>query len=99
MFSAIQYILYFGVVLSSVLSVYYSFKYRRETDAKKRGLFTARMNICMGVMLVCIAVVQLYLFADSSIRVVVGSAFLLIGLFNLFAGIRNHSVYTRLKIK
>jgi uncharacterized membrane protein len=64
---------------------------------KKTGLYTAKMNICMGLMLLFIATIQILLFEGSTVRVIVGSIFLLIGLFNLFAGLRNHSVYSRLK--
>ncbi len=97
MATAIQYILYFGVIFTAALSVLFSQKYRRTPNPRIRGINQAKMNICMGLMLVFIAIIQLYLFADSSIRVVVGSLFLLVGLFNLFAGIRNHSAYSRMK--
>jgi len=55
------------------------------------------MNIAMGVMLILLALIQMLLFAGSTLRVIVGAVFLLLGLFNLFAGLRNHSVYRSLK--
>ncbi|WP_373229465.1 YtpI family protein [Cohnella sp.] len=89
----------FGVIimLSSVFSALYSFRARRETNAKLRGLYTSRMNISMGIMLIFIALIQMFMFSGSSLRVVVGALFILLGLFNLFAGLRNHSHFTRLQ--
>jgi hypothetical protein len=95
--AAIQYILYFGIIVTTALSILYSIKYRRTPNPRTRGINQAKMNVCMGLTLIIVAIIQLYLFADSSIRVVVGVLFLLVGLFNLFAGIRNHSFFSRLK--
>lgn len=96
MFAFIHYFLYIAAILSAGLSFYYSIKSKRSTEVKTRGLYSARMNVSMGFMLISFAAVQLFLYGfDSWIRVGVGFAFLLIGLFNLFAGIRNHSHYTR----
>lgn len=95
--SWIQTILFVVIVLMLVLSVFYSFRYRREQDAVKRGLYASRMNICMGLMLAVIAVTQLFFFTDSAFRRIFGTVCLLIGLFNLFAGIRNYSHFQRMK--
>lgn len=96
MFAFIHYFLYIAAILSAGLSFYYSIKSKRTTEVKIRGLYNARMNISMGFMLLSFAAVQLFLYGfDSWIRVGVGFVFLLIGLFNLFAGIRNHSHYNR----
>jgi uncharacterized membrane protein len=54
------------------------------------------MNICMGLMLIFIAALMMILFTGSSVKVVVGGLFILLGLFNLFAGLRNHSHFARL---
>lgn len=75
------------------LSVLFSFQYRRQTDADKRGLFQARQNIAMGFMLVLLALYPLYLMPGTNLRIAVGIVFLLIGLFNLFVGVRNHSFF------
>lgn len=84
------------IVLTLFGSVYYSFKYRGQTSPRLRGLYAAKMNMCMGIMLLAIALVQMLLFSGSSIRVVIGVVLMLIGLFNLFAGIRNNSYYDRM---
>jgi hypothetical protein len=85
------------ILITLVASVFYSFKYRRQTDPTLRGLFAARMNIYMGIMLVLIAVSQLFFFNDSSVRRIFGTICLLLGLFNLFSGIRSHGAYQRQK--
>ena len=97
MVNALQWVFGVIIMLSSVFSALYSFRSRRETDARLRGLYTSRMNICMGIMLIFIAFIQMFMFSGSSLRVVIGALFILIGLFNLFAGLRNHSHYTRLQ--
>ncbi|WP_127585245.1 YtpI family protein [Paenibacillus koleovorans] len=78
-------------------SVYFSFKHRQQTNAKLRGLQAAKMNICMGIMLIAIALVQMLMFSGSTVRVIIGAVMMLIGLFNLFAGIRNHGYFDRMK--
>lgn len=95
MISALQWIFGVAIIAALVLSVFYSIRSRRQNDARLRGLYAARLNICMGLMLMSIALFQFSFFSGSSIRVVVGALFLLLGLFNLFAGIRNHSFFTR----
>jgi hypothetical protein len=83
------------IVLTSVLSAVYSIRSRRTADGRLRGLYGARMNISMGLMLIFIALLQMFLFPGSTIRVIVGAVFMLIGLFNLFAGLRNHSFFSK----
>lgn len=94
---AFQYSLYVLLAVTSIFSVYNSVKSRRTDNRRLAGIYAARTNICMGIMLLIIAVVQLFLFSGSSIRVVIGAVIMLLGLFNLFAGIRNHSTFTALK--
>jgi hypothetical protein len=83
------------IIVSSVSSAVFSFRARRATDVKLRGLYAARMNISMGLMLIFIALLQMFLFSGSTLRVVIGALFMLLGLFNLFAGLRNHSHFNR----
>jgi hypothetical protein len=92
----VQYALYFAVLLFSLSSVYFSFRSRKAASNRMRGIYAARMNICMGIMLVLISVTQLLLFNTSYVRMGVGVVFLLLGLFNLFAGLRNHGIFSRL---
>jgi uncharacterized membrane protein HdeD (DUF308 family) len=96
MVNILQWVLGALIIVTSILSVRYSFRARRATDRRLRGLYSSRMNISMGIMLIFISLIQMFLFSGSTLRVVVGALFLIIGLFNLFAGMRNHSHYTRL---
>lgn len=92
----LHYGLYTAVILTLLFSMYYSVKRRRADSHKSSGLYSARMNICMGSMLVFIALIQILLFEETTVRIIVGSVFLLLGLFNVFAGIRNHTIYSRM---
>ncbi|WP_337099614.1 YtpI family protein [Paenibacillus sp. YIM B09110] len=93
----LQWLLLPCILVTLVLSVVFSLKSRRGTDAKLRGVNAAKMNISMGVMLMFIALVQLFLSNESTVRIVIGSLFLVLGVFNLFAGLRNLSVYRTMK--
>jgi YtpI-like protein len=83
------------IVLTSVSSVIFSVRSRRSSDERLRGLYAARMNVSMGLMLIFIALIQMFMFSGSTVRVIVGALFMIIGLFNLFAGMRNHSHFSR----
>lgn len=91
-----EFLLNAAFVLVAVLlafSLYYGFRTRRQTDPVVRGLHQAKQNMAMGLMLAVLSVYPLYLMPGSVIRLLVGALFLVIGLFNLFAGIRNYAVY------
>lgn len=92
----VQLLLFSLIVVAVALSVGLSIRTRREKDPTRRGIMGARLNISMGIVLVGIAVSQLFFFSDSNIRRVFGTVCVLLGLFNLFAGIRNHGVYSRI---
>lgn len=94
---AFQFVLITIVVATCALSVFYSVRHRRAASPKKKGVYAARMNISMGTMMLAIALIQIALFEPSTVRVIVGVVFLLVGLFNLFAGVRNHSVFSRME--
>ncbi|EOS55805.1 MULTISPECIES: YtpI family protein [Paenibacillus] len=97
MIQTIQTILYVILIISCVGSVFFSFKSRRSLDPKTRGMAAAKMNICMGLMLIVLALIQMFLFSGSTLRVVIGAVFMVLGAFNIFAGIRNHGLYARRK--
>ncbi|WP_028548095.1 YtpI family protein [Paenibacillus sp. UNC451MF] len=83
------------IVITLIISVFYSFRSRRSQDPKLRGIYASRMNIAMGLMLIVIAISQLFFFTDSNTRRVFGIICFLLGMFNLFAGLRNHSHFSR----
>jgi hypothetical protein len=97
MITALNYVLYFGILASAIYSLVFSFKARRVADPIARGLVQAKMNIAMGIMLTLLSIIQLFMFQSenegSTVRVLVGVGFLLLGLYNIFAGIRNNKLY------
>ncbi|MBW7477034.1 YtpI family protein [Paenibacillus oenotherae] len=97
MVTALHWIIVIGICFTSLLSVFFSLKARRQHDVRLRGLYAARLNMSMGIMLLLIAIFFMLAYSGSTIKVIIGSLFLLIGLFNLFAGLRNHSVYNAMK--
>ncbi|WP_068786515.1 YtpI family protein [Paenibacillus phocaensis] len=97
MIQTIQYVLYAILIISCVGSVFFSFRSRRSLDPQIRGMAAAKMNISMGVMLIILALIQMFLFSGSTLRVVIGAVFMVLGAFNIFAGIRNHGLYARHK--
>lgn len=84
---------FIAVAALLALSFYYSYRYRRQADPVIRGVEQAKQNISMGLMLVVLALYPLYLMPGSIVRMLVGALFLVLGLFNLFAGIRNYAIY------
>lgn len=98
MLEALVYILYISFIIALGFSIYYSVKFRRERKPDHKGLLQAKQNISMGTMLILLALYPLLIISGSSVGIVIGAMFLLIGLFNLFAGIRNHTTY-RARIK
>ena len=97
MVTTLHWLLIILICLTSVLSVVFSFKARRSSAIRLRGIYGARLNICMGIMLVLIALFFMLLFSGSTVKVIIGALFIVMGLFNLFAGLRNHGVYSSMK--
>ncbi|USB32388.1 YtpI family protein [Paenibacillus sp. YPG26] len=95
MIEVIEYILYAVLIVACVCSVYFSFRSRRSTEPNVRGLNAAKNNVSMGVMLIVLSVIQMFMFTGSTLRVVIGALFMVLGAFNIFAGLRNISAYTR----
>ncbi|WP_334073948.1 MULTISPECIES: YtpI family protein [Paenibacillus] len=95
MIEVLTYILYAGLIVSSVCSIFFSIKSRRSLDARTRGIAQAKSNISMGTMLIVLALIQMLIFSGSTVRVVVGALFMVLGAFNIFAGIRNHGFFSR----
>jgi hypothetical protein len=98
MVTALHWLLVILICLTSLCSVYFSYKSRRSADMRSRGMNAALMNVCMGIMLELIAIFFMLAFSGSTIKVIVGALFIVLGLFNLFAGLRNHSVYRSMKM-
>lgn len=99
MILVIKYLLFVLVVLFVLGSAWYSVLSRREADPLEKGLKRAVMNILLGGMLIALALMSMFLFRGSSVNIVVEALFLLLGLFNLFSGLRSHGVYSRSKAR
>ncbi|MBV6714072.1 YtpI family protein [Paenibacillus chitinolyticus] len=96
MLETVQIVLSTLIFITLLFSVVFSFRSRRKTDPKQRGTNAALMNISMGLMLILIAVTQLFFLSDTPVRRIFGTICLLLGLFNLFAGIRNYLYFSRM---
>ncbi|MEB3100544.1 YtpI family protein [Ferviditalea candida] len=88
-------ILYLVIGISLGFSIYYSFKHRRESDPVRRSLSASKMNISLGTMLVSLSVFQFFWFTPSNTRIIIGLLFFLLGLFNLFSGLRSHTYFSK----
>lgn len=97
MIETIQYILYSFLMIACLSSLFFSFKSRRSLEPVTRALAGAKMNISMGLMLIILAFIQMFMFSGSTLRVIIGAVFMVLGAFNIFAGIRNHGMYSRQK--
>jgi glucose uptake protein GlcU len=93
MLSMLSFILTAVILLSLMSTVFYSYRSRTQSDAYKKGVLAAKMNISMGFMLVSMALLQIFLFEADTMRTILGIIFLLLGLFNFFSGVRNHMHY------
>jgi len=81
------------IFISLLFSIFYSVRSRQMKEPVKKGIIGGKLNISMGAMLVFISAVQLLNSNESTLRIILGAIFLLLGLFNLFAGLRNYSFY------
>ncbi|GIO39362.1 hypothetical protein J41TS12_42230 [Paenibacillus antibioticophila] len=95
MIESLLYVLYAILIVSSVCSIVFSVKSRRSRDPQVRGLSQAKMNISMGFMLIVLSLIQMFMFSGSTVRVIVGALFMVLGAFNLFAGFRNYGLISR----
>lgn len=81
------------IFVSLLFSITYSVRSRREKEPIRKGILTGKLNISMGSMLIFISAIQLLYSNESTLRIILGAVFLLLGLFNMFAGLRNLSFY------
>lgn len=90
-----QYVLSTGFIAALLSSIVFAVRSRSQQDPQKRGLLAARTNISMGIMLLSVATLQLIDFTMSWLRFFVLIMFALVGLFNLFAGLRSNRDFSR----
>lgn len=97
MVNALHWVIVVVIICMSLMSVYFSYKSRRASNARERGIFGARLNICMGTSLVFVALFMMLAFSGSTVKVIICGLIIVIGLFNLFAGLRNNSIYSSMR--
>lgn len=97
MLSVIRYALFILLAISCIAAAWNSINSRRKSDPLDRGKLQASMNIWMGVMLVALSVIAMLMFSGSTPAVIVEAVFMVLGAFNIFAGLRSRSYYSRQK--
>ncbi len=97
MLDIIRYILFAVLVISCIAAALFSFRARRMPNPLDRGIFLGMMNISMGTMLVALSFIAMLMFRGSTPAVIVEAVFIVLGAFNIFAGIRNTTYYSRQK--
>ncbi|OAB43866.1 YtpI family protein [Paenibacillus antarcticus] len=93
MITVIKYILFVLLVVTCITSAYYSIRSHRSSNPTDRGLYGATTNILMGIMLMLMSIVFMFIFRGSTLSIVVEALFLVLGAFNMFAGLRNRKYY------
>lgn len=91
--SAGTYVLGFVIVLSFVLTIYYSITSRSQNDFVSFKFRQSKMNIFMGVGLLGLAFMQWTHTDVDLIRLIIGLLFFLVGSFNITAGINYYRMY------
>ncbi|MCM3131587.1 YtpI family protein [Paenibacillus polysaccharolyticus] len=92
-----KYILIALFAIAMICSALNSIRSRRTTDQHVAGLYRSWTNIWMGCMLIILALILMFVFTGSTLSVIVEALFLIMGAYNVFAGIRNRSYYARRK--
>ncbi|WP_342555190.1 YtpI family protein [Paenibacillus sp. FSL R7-0652] len=92
-----KYVLIALFAIAMICSAVNSIRSRRTSDKNDAGLYRSWTNIWMGCMLVILSLILMFVFTGSTLSVVVEALFLVMGAYNVFAGIRNRSYYARLR--
>ncbi len=90
-----SWLVYLLLVSLLAVTVWFSVRARRQTEGVLRQLLFARMNISIGLLFLVLSFAQMFLSPYSWWRVGFAIVVLLIGLYNLFVGLRNHGYYSR----
>ncbi|QUL56768.1 hypothetical protein KDC22_09940 [Paenibacillus tritici] len=93
----IKYLLFALLVIFMVCAAVYSIASRRAADPLVKGSKRSVMNMLLGGMLVTLSLMSMFIFRGSTLNVVIEAAFLLLGIFNIFSGLRSYSYYSRIR--
>ncbi|MHA0857776.1 YtpI family protein [Paenibacillus sp. CMAA1364] len=99
MISLFKIVLMVLIIATCIASAYYSLRSHRSADPVDRGVFSSITNIFMGIMLILLSITFMFIFHGSTPAVIIEALFMVLGAFNLFAGIRNRKYYTHQKTK
>lgn len=91
----IKYLLFILMVIFVIGAAIFSLSSRRAINPRDKGLKRSVMNVMLGAMLVTLSLMSMFLFRGSTINIIVEAAFFLIGVFNIFSGLRSYSYYSR----
>ncbi|ULO05878.1 hypothetical protein H1230_22895 [Paenibacillus sp. 19GGS1-52] len=97
MIMLIKYLLFILLVVFVIGAAVYSLSSRRASNPRDKGLKRSVMNVLLGAMLVTLALMSMFLFHGSTVNIIVEAAFLVIGAFNIFSGLRSYGYYSRTK--
>ncbi|KTD85715.1 YtpI family protein [Paenibacillus etheri] len=93
----IKYLLFVLLVIFVIGAAVFSLSSRRALNPQDKGLKRSVMNVMLGAMLVTLSLISMFLFRGSTVNIIVEAAFLLIGVFNIFSGLRSYSYYSRIR--
>jgi uncharacterized membrane protein len=91
----IKYLLFILLVIFVIGAAVFSISSRRALNPQDKGLKRSVMNVMLGAMLVTLSLISMFLFRGSTVNIIVEAAFLLIGAFNIFSGLRSYNFYSR----
>ncbi|WP_238654778.1 YtpI family protein [Paenibacillus piscarius] len=91
----IKYLLFALMVVFMISAAVYSYSSRRAADPLVKGAKRSVMNMLLGGMLVTLSLMSMFIFRGSTLNIVIEAVFLVLGLFNIFSGLRSYSYYSR----
>ncbi|GGF85871.1 hypothetical protein GCM10010912_33970 [Paenibacillus albidus] len=95
----IKYLLFVLLVVFVIGAAVFSLSSRRAADPAVKGRKRSVMNVMQGAMLVTLALMSMFLFRGSTVSIIVEALFLVIGIFNIFSGLRSYGYYNRIRSK
>lgn len=85
-----------SIIGVSIVSVFYSFKMRRERELNQRGYYQAINNMWLGVAMLLVGYIFIISFSSGTVKIIIVTLLALLGLFNLYAGTLNYFKFKRL---
>jgi uncharacterized membrane protein len=89
-------ILLICLILITVFGTFFNSILQRRNQGMVKRLYQARMNINMGIMFISIAALQLTMPGSSILRYFLLFLIIMVGLINLYYGIKYRRYYTEM---